>query len=248
VKGFLFLIFSFFFYFSSFSNLVKKEDSLFHFGVIALSDHNYEVAIGLLEQDVDNEPTFEALYNLSQSYAAIQDWNRAYLSAEKALKISPNNSMAKENVRYTLSNLNSDIVFAHPYSWLQRFVLTIPSVVWYVFGLIASLLTAYFIFIMLTKKSELNTKSYLFALVFLLFALGSYFSGVYKYNHLSKSSFALPIENNTSTYASKSGIELSQVLVKGQRYTIVEESDDWVKLNYPDGQPVWVEKKYVFTY
>ena len=248
MKGFYFIIFLF-----SISNLwsanEQSNDSLFYYGVLALSDHDYEVAIGLLEKDViTNLPTFEAYYNLSQAYAAIEDWNNAYFSAERALKFSPNSTVAKENVRYTLSNLNNEISFVHPYSWLQRFVFSISSLLWFIIGIIASIISAYFIFLYLSKSKKTNSKSAVILIIAMIVSVSSYFAGVFRNEQITNYSFVLASQNNTSTFASKNGIELNQLLVQGQRYSIIEEQDEWIKLAYPDGQPVWVKKEYLLLY
>jgi tetratricopeptide (TPR) repeat protein len=227
----------------------QTNDSLFYYGVAALSNHDYEVAIGLLEQDATvNSPSFEGFYNLSQAYAALEDWNNAYFAAEKALKFAPNNASAKENVRYTLTNLNGDVSFQHPYSWVQRFILSVPSIVWFVMGIIASLIAAYFIFLILSKFPRAKTKSWAFLILCLVFAISTYFAGVFRYNQLTQNTFALSKEDNAVTHASIDGIALNQVLLLGQRYSIIDEQDNWIKLAYPDGQPVWIMKEKLFIY
>lgn len=227
----------------------QTDDSLFYFGVAALSNQDYDIAIGLLEQDAEiNSPTFEVFYNLSQAYAAVEDWNNAYYAAEKALKISPNNPSAKENVRYTLTNLNGDISFEHPYSWIQRFVLNVPSVIWYALGILASLVAAYFLFLVLTQSNKVNTKSWMLLIFALMFTLASYFAGVFKNEQIAENTFALSKTENATTFASMNGIELNQVLILGQRYSIIDEQEEWIKLAYPDGQPVWVMKENLMVY
>lgn len=227
----------------------ESDDSLFHYGVVALSDHDYEVAIGLLEQDVAiNQPSFEALYNLSQAYAAVENWNNAYYFAERALKFSPNNSIAKENVRYTLSNLNTEVEFQHPYTWLQRFVMSISSIIWYTIGILASIGSAILIFLLLSKHSRSSNKMLALLFGLLLLTFSSYFAGTFRSHEVTSSTFALAMEQNTPTFASKDGIELNQVLLLGQRYTILEDKESWIKLAYPDGQPVWVPTSMLLLY
>ncbi len=230
------------------ANKPTTEDSLFHYGVLALSEQNYEVAIGLLTQEASNNPSFETFYNLSQAYAAQQEWNNAYYSAERALKSAPNDAMAKENVRYTLSNLNPNISFQHPYSWLHRFVLMVPSLVWFIVGILASLALAYFLFILIGGVKPLNQMGFIWIGLLGLTVIGTYLAGSYSSDQKNKLHFALAIENNATTYARKEGIALNQVLIQGQRYSILQESEDWVQLNYPDGQPVWVPKAALLMY
>jgi tetratricopeptide (TPR) repeat protein len=226
----------------------SSEDSLFHYGALALSEQNYEVAIGLLTQEASNNPSFETFYNLSQAYAAQQEWNRAYYSAEQALKLAPNNVMAKENVRYTLFNLNPDISFQHPYSWLNRFVLMVPSLVWFILGVLVSLILAYFLFIAIGRVKPMNQLRYMVISLLTIALIGTYMAGIYSNHQKNNLHFALTLESNATTYASKDGIALNQVLVLGQRYSMLQETEDWVQLNYPDGQPVWVKKEFLLLY
>lgn len=217
-----------------------ESDSLFQYGVVALADEDFEVAEGLLLQDVELQPSFEGYYNLSQAYIGQENYFKAYWAAEKALKFAPNNNMAKENIRFTLGELNSDVKASHTYSWLERFIVFIPDFYWFLIGLIFSVLSAYFLYKLTTKGGAINL---IFTLAFAIVLLLTIAAGRYHYSFYNNEFYATPTENEIQTFAGKNGIRLNQVLTAGQRYKILKQKEGWVKLEFLDGQPVWVEKE-----
>lgn len=224
-----------------------QQDTLFTKGVAALSIGNTEQALALLNADVANEPSYEGYYNLSIAYMEMKDWNGAFWAAEEALKWNPTSRIAIDHAKKAVAQLESTSSWKHPYSWSKRIIIAIPLVFWYSLALISSLLIAFFLFYLITKGKAFRFYNYrylnlLFGVVFVV----SIVNGVIINHHFTSPSFVYAKEQNQPLYASQNGIVLKQSLKLGNRYSILNVKEDWVKVKYHDDQPVWVPKTAVF--
>lgn len=227
--------------------IVAQEDTLFNKGVTALSEGNSEKAALLLSEDVAKSPSYEGYYNLSIAFLEQRNWSGALWASEEALKWNPSSRIAINHAKKAVAQLGNDSSWKHPYSWTKRIIISVPLGFWYSLALIAALLIGFFLFYLITKGKAFRFYSYrylnlLFGVVFVV----SIVNGVLVNHHFTSPSFVYAKEQNQKLYASQNGIVLKQSLKLGNRYAILNQSEDWVKVKYHDNQPVWVPKTAVY--
>lgn len=234
------------------ANNANCRDSLFQKGVTELSLDNYKQARSNFLSDVEKKPSFVSFYNLGVASGNLENWSEARWAFESALKYKPSSDKAQFNAKFATQKMDEAATWTHPYPWTDRLILSFGYNLWLILALLSSVVLGIYAFLFISKRKvapgvfKWLSRSGIIAVILLLVS----FYGLYHINsHFNTPSYVIIKTNKTPYFITPNGVELDVQIPKGSRIRIVKESkDDWLLLQVPDRDQLWVKADQVFKY
>jgi len=234
------------------SFFARSQDSTFKKGVEALAEKNFETAHNLFTQDIAAAPSFSSFYNLGVAASKQKNWNEARWAFESALKYKPLNGNAQFNAEFSAHQLNKNVTWTHPYSWLERIIFGFGETVWVIISIVSAIALGILLFIGIGKSTSATQRRWglrLFIPTALLLFIGMY--SIQSINsHFKTSKYALQQPEKVNTYLSPNGVQADQIVEGYQRLSIIAYSKDssFIRVKTLAGSPSWIESGDVLTY
>jgi len=208
---------------------------------------DYTLAIELYEQIVNQGFTAPELnYNLGNAYYKSENYTKAILNYERAIKQNPNFDDAKNNLKLANLHLRDKINSVPESNFSALFNLVVKGISlnsWAAFTLIflAVSLVLFLLYLFSTER-KLRKFAFSFGVVFLLFCFGALCLGFYSESINSQSSDAIITETVVTAKSSPddSGTDLFR-LHEGLKVSIKDKSADWIEIRIADGRVGWVK-------
>jgi hypothetical protein len=210
----------------------------FQSGLSAAESRNFKEAIGHFEHFLEKEPNnASALYNLGTCYLNDQQFGKAILNFERALKLHPGDEAAIEKIRISYAAIGQDKEWTPLYGIFESLCYAIGTRTWLIISILASILTALVAFQLLsgTKKFSIPLPLLVisFSTAILLFSL---WSGSKASQFGNTSTFAIITKNEVNTLLNPEG-EMSDVqLPQGTRLEILEKGALTMKVKDETGK------------
>ena len=214
-------------------------------------DGKYDEAIkaynSLLSED---EQSFEIYFNLGNCYFKLNDVPNSILFFEKAKKINP----VDEDLNYNLGLANTRITDKFEKlpqinisKWYKTFLGTATSNSWATtsiilfIGCIISIAMFFYLYNIAVRRITLGAGIILLGLsIFTLFF--AFHQKEYEVGYQEAVLFEPSVTVKSSP--SESGTNLF-VIHEGLKITVMEESNDWVKIKISDGSVGWMPKNFI---
>ncbi|MGB0933818.1 MAG: hypothetical protein ACPGU5_06020 [Lishizhenia sp.] len=218
----------------------------FQEGIEAYQNKQFKKARTFFLKSLEQEETAAIYYNIGLTYFEEKKFVAALSNFENALKIKPRFEDAMINAALTKDKIEADAIWAHPYSWLERFIYSIGSKYWITIIYTSSIMlgTTLFLLLMYRKRKVVLLFFLLsiFALPMSILALNK----LEKHIHLKEYCFAK--NKNTTLLLSPNGLEQPEKIELGKRYRIIKESQNHFQIKTEGNRLFWVSAESVFYY
>jgi tetratricopeptide (TPR) repeat protein len=208
---------------------------------------DYTLAIELYEQIVNQGFTAPELnYNLGNAYYKSENYTKAILNYERAIKQNPNFDDAKNNLKLANLHLRDKINSVPESNFSALFNLVVKGISlnsWAAFTLIfLAVSLGLFLLYLFSTERKLRKFAFSFGVVFLLICFGALCLGFYSESINSQSSDAIITETVVTAKSSPddSGTDLFR-LHEGLKVSIKDKSADWIEIRIADGRVGWVK-------
>lgn len=227
----------------------SAADSLklkFENAVALLSQEDFIEAEKVFLEYLEFHETSELYYNLGVAYNGQANFIMALWAFENALKIKPNNELIAQTAFETAKNIENFPSWESPYSSWIKFAVLVPIPLWYILSFFSLCLVGFLLYKIISSK--LVQKTYLYLALSL--ACGSLFIslGFTAHQHYNEDSFILFTTEDIPTYLSVDGMAFNADYIPGMRYPILSQNEKWIKFEFSDDRPLWVEKSKVLMY
>ena len=232
----------------------QNNDVLFSQGMTAFEEKDHETSAKIFSQLVQTDSLNATLhYNLGTSYLKLQNTGLSIYHLEKALKFRPDYEQARINLNFaeklktTASKGNLPIPqqqmlysvfdFLKPNMWAY---LTLGTM----FAGIGLLLFYLFSSNATTKKILFSTGIFAVAISIL-----SYFISKNQSDYLLEHHYVIVTQKETILMQEPRNIsKVLQNITEGSKGLIVEETNQWIKIQLENDTTGWVEKNKVLKY
>ncbi len=220
--------------------------SRFDEGVELLHERKWDKALLIFEELSDSSSSVAVDYNMGLCYAGQEDLNSAIYFFERALKEDPSNNMIIENVILAYSKLYPDEYWTHPYGGIDRMILSISVSGWLILSVVFSLLLAWIIFSgILHADKRVGWRLALIIPLWVFILYGSYTA----ITHQSSEYFCFPKQDVVTTHLTKGGLASEEKLLPGKRHRIdIASDEEWLCIEDPSKQLLWVKREDVYVY
>ncbi len=228
--------------------LAEDNDAalLFQQGIDAYNNEHYDLAVESFRQlPALGYTSADLYYNLGNAYYRLGEPANAIWCYEKALLINP----AHDDARFNLEFVNNEIfagantVPPSVFKEIRAFIYTLMSpsswiVLLIILQIILPVLVLVFFFSASSRKRKLFF--YLSAVIFVFYLL-SFGVSAWAYYSLKNPSKAV-ISSQSAPVRSEPGNGGTDIVVveHGSTVHILEHSDEWIKIELPDGNIGWV--------
>lgn len=187
----------------------------------------------------------EVYFNLGNSYYKLNNVGPAIYNFEKALQLDPNNKDFKNNLKFA-EQLRVDAVEKAQTNPLNEFLentfksLSVDN--WAYLSILLALI-AILLFILYHYAATTGKKRLFFVLsiVFLLATIFSIAGASYSQNLIENNQQAIVYSNETVTRSEpKNSAESSFLIHEGTKVTIIEEYENWAKIEVANGSQSWM--------
>lgn len=202
-------------------------------------------------EDALKQPSFSAYYNLGVASGNLEQWSKAKWAFESSLKYKPLNGDAQYNAKFATKKISENVIWIHPYPWLERIILGFGTTTWTIFVSASSLFLGLLIFNIVSKgKSKMKKWCIrLFVPALLLFIISFY--GVYSVNkHYNKERYGILKSPKTHFHISPNGVQIKDEIDPASRFELVKYFKDstWVQVKSDRDNYLWIKSKNLYTY
>lgn len=228
----------------------SEAEALFEKGLAAYQKEEYDNAIQFFERAQTGKfKSPECFTNLGLAYHKSGDLGRAILSFERALRINPDYSIAKQNLLAARQLISSDIKPVKSF-WLfgalSSLCFLLSSKYWAIMFWIF-LYAAVLVFTLknMIKSSWLQKKGNLSSVVLIVGALIFFVVGntVYASEYNPKAGIIINSNTGIRTAPGLDGEDIT-VIGSGVKAIVLEQSADWLKLRLENGIQGWIPARF----
>lgn len=214
----------------------------FQQGNTAYESQAYDSAQVAYSHLVQEQPTFEAHFNLGNAEFRLGNYAQAILSYERARLINPfdedllaNISIAEGRIQDEIENKEGAGFTSFSQALNSRRALSWYAIATLVLAFLCALLLA-----LATKKSA-NRRSYRsLALILGVCALFTLSLGLWSKSQLNQSSAAIVMASSVDVMTAPNGSDIAFVLHAGTKVEVKEVSDDWINVAIANGEVGWL--------
>ena len=232
-------------------NIFSQQEQLFTQAGKLYQSGNYSQALEkYLSIRNSGFESSELYFNIANSYYKINNYPKAILYYEKALKLNPSDEDSQFNLK--ISNLKivdkvNEIETFFVFRWIKIYVNIFSPTLWTVFFIIELFLASlFFIMQLMLKNPRLKKLFFGLGIVMVCFAFLNIGSSIYSNYLMNADNSAIIISQAVNI---KSGLDptadISFVLHEGTKILILEDKDNWLKIKLSDGREGWVPAKDV---
>jgi tetratricopeptide (TPR) repeat protein len=226
--------------------MATGNDSLFHKGNALYEEGDYEEALGIYHQVIENGFESAGLYyNMGNAAYRSNSIGYAILYYEKALKLEPSNEDAAHNLEF-VSRYRLDAFDEVPQlflgTWARGFVNLLPEQTWSILAMLffLSLLTGIVVYLF-ASRIALKKTGFVGALATLLLFLISFSSAASRHREIVYPDTGIVLAPSVVVRSSpsESGTELF-ILHEGTKIEVSEEVSGWQNIKVIDGREGWI--------
>lgn len=233
-------------------NVYASENTIFEQANYAYEDGNFDTAIqlydSLVQQDLISKELF---YNLGNSYYKNQEYPKAILYYEKALKLSPGDEETMHNLKLAYNKISDEQPEQESVRLTDWIYLNTPfsSNSWGWIGVL--LLFSGFgalIYFVLGKTSTLKRTLFYLGIILLIFSGISIYLSSLHYDKVLEESKAIVLEPSIDIMTEPTeNASVAFILHEGSKVSILQSNKDWYEIKFADGKIGWLEKTAVAT-
>lgn len=223
-----------------------QDETLFNNATTAYKNGDYQKAIGLYQEILDNgEHSASVYYNLGNAYYKLNQIANSIYYYEKALLLDPNDPEILNNLGYA-QNMALDAIETLPETGLGKFYKGITQKLTFDQWAVASIVFMFLFvigYIIFYYSDFTRTKRFAFiasmAALFLVVVSISFAYVQYRDYNADQPAIVFADEVGVTSEPNKSGQEVF-VLHAGTKVNVLESLDNWNKIRIADGQTGWI--------
>lgn len=248
MRRFLFLVL---FSILSLADAQAQSSELFEQGNSAYAEGDYEAAVRAYEKILEMDQTAaEVHYNLGNAHYRLNNIGPSIFHYEKALQLDPNDSDIRNNLQFA-QNMTVDAVEEMEQNgfirWWHSFLGSFGTTGWAILGIVCmflfvlSFLAYYFNAVPFMKRMFFLT-----GLTLLFFSISSVTLGFLRYDQLRSQDFAIVFaeEVGISSEPNDRGEDLF-FLHEGTKVEVLEEFQEWFKIELANGNQGWIQQQAI---
>jgi tetratricopeptide (TPR) repeat protein len=218
-------------------------------GLEFLGEKDYGQAIQTFQNEVKNNPSSEAFYNLGIAYIGKGEALYALWAFESALKYNPSSSKAAHNARVLFTELHPEENWIAPYGLGIRIVTYFSATFWMALAFLFSLGISVLIFFMLAKQKHMHQNTFRALLVVgtLLLVCFVWAYGANK-SHYSRDTYAIVKYHNAPIFIGKEGVPAATQFNIGDRLNFIVADEEWTSVSTKEGDVYWIESNQLLRY
>ena len=228
---------------------IAQADDLFQKGNSAYADGNYEAAVEAYEELLETGQTAaEVHYNLANAHYKLNHIGPSIYHYEKALQLDPGDSDIRNNLQFA-QNMTVDAIEEAPQNrfaaWWQSFLDSFSTSGWATLGVVCMVIFALLFLAYYFSGVPLRKRIFFLSGMFFLFlALVSVTIGFVKADQLKDQNFAVVFaeEVGISSEPNDRGEELF-FLHEGTKVELLEEFQEWHKIELANGNQGWIRRE-----
>lgn len=225
------------------SNQIFAKDSLFIQGNQQYAEEKYLDAISTYDSIISNGlESSELYYNLGNCYYKIKDWPYAIWYYKKSLSLNPNNKEALHNLTITkLKTINQIEAIPQLFykKWQENLINLLPIKNWQIFTLICIWITVIIQMLNILTKYKIKYLVPIFNTFSLILLITTYVAYQKNYNKNEAIIFSSSIMVNSAPSSSSTNLFS---LHSGNEIEIIDQIEEWVKVQTADGRDGWIKK------
>ncbi|MCK5066062.1 MAG: tetratricopeptide repeat protein [Bacteroidales bacterium] len=226
--------------------MASGTDSLFHKGNALYEEGDYEEALGIYHQVIqDGFESAGLYYNMGNAAYRSNSIGYAILYYEKALKLEPSHEDAANNLEF-VSRYRLDTFDEVPQlflgSWIRGFVHLLPEHTWSILAMLffISLLTGIVVYLFASRIAIKKT-GFVGAVATLLLFVIAFSSAASRHREIVNPDTGIILVPSVVVRSSpsESGTELF-ILHEGTKIELSEEVSGWQNIKVIDGREGWI--------
>lgn len=233
------------------SKVQAQNTELFQQGNAAYAEGDYEAAVEAYEQILESEQTAaEVHYNLANAHYKLNHIGPSIYHYEKALQLDPDDSDIRNNLQFA-QNMTVDAIEETGQNgfsrWWNSFLGSFSTTGWAILGIFCMvsfvlLFLAYFFSATPLRKRVF----FLTGMLFLFFSLSSVSLGFLRADQLKSQNFAIILaeEVGVSSEPNSRGEDLF-FLHEGTKVEVLEDFQEWHKIELANGNQGWIQQEAI---
>jgi len=225
--------------------------SLFEEANQAYKSKDYQQAIDLYQKIITSgQHSAELYYNLANAYYKLNKVGPAIYNYEKSLLLAPNDSEVKNNLRFA-QNMMIDPIKKVPKvgfkQWLQNYTSVFHYDTWakisigFSFFILFSFVGYYFV-----GRTNLRRVFFVFMILFFVSSVVAIAISLFEKDLLENYKEAIVFSESIAVKSEPSQNSTNVALIhEGTKVEILDELDDYYKVELPDQSVGWIVKKSV---
>lgn len=219
-------------------NLYKKGCDLYSKNEFRAAAHEFEEAAKSVESS-------DIYYNLGNCHYRLNDYPKARLAFERAIKIDPSNQDAKYNLRLVVAKINSSGIQSQSFisSWTNDFVHSRSISQWAICALTLFAMTLVFALLYILGNTVRLRKIAFFAALACMFATAISFvcAGIQTHGKDIPSEAIVIRQSDVRQSPSANSKALQQIL-PGSKIKLIKGTmlNGWQQISLGDGQKGWI--------
>lgn len=197
-----------------------------------------KIYLDLLHNEKENVSIF---YNLANCYYQTKEYVLAILYYEKALKLMPNHSQIKHNLKLANGKALKKIEYSKDFfliQWLQKIYASYPSKVWsilflVVFGLFGFSSVVYFRY----------RKNFKLMILLLCCSVCFFLIAKYKYNDETTYTQAIIMQDSMGLNSPAPSAKILVKIEKGNKVKVLDSDGNYYKVRGLNNKKVWIAKE-----
>ncbi|WP_424492638.1 tetratricopeptide repeat protein [Salinimicrobium sp. GXAS 041] len=223
-----------------------QESALFEEGNTAYSEGNYEQAIERYNSILEDGKTDVAVhYNLANAHYKLNHIAPSIYHYEKALQLAPNDEDVRNNIVFA-QNMAIDAIEETPQSqfsgWMESgyALFSVSGWGWTAVTFVV-LFAAFFLVYYFSSKPVLKRAFFIAAVFFFVLAIGSVFMGYSRQSFEESQEYAI-IFSEEAEVLSEPNVRGAEVFVlhEGTKVQVVEDFQQWSKIELANGNQGWI--------
>lgn len=210
---------------------------------------DFKLSVELYEQLVAQGYTAPELnYNLANAYYKTENYTKAILNYERAIKLNPEFDDAKNNLKLANTHLRDQINSVPESNFsavFDRIITGISLNTWAVFCIVfLTIGLGLFLLYFFAGEQKLKKFAFSFGFIFVVLFLTSLCLGYYTDAENSKSTEAIITDQVVTAKSSPddSGTDLFRIH-EGLKVSVKDKSADWIEIRISDGRVGWVKSE-----
>lgn len=233
----------------SLSKAQAQDAELFQQGNSAYAEGNYEAAVEAYEQILESDQTAaEVHYNLANAHYKLNHIGPSIYHYEKALQLDPGDSDIRNNLQFA-QNMTVDAIeetgqnnFAR---WWDSFLGSFSTTGWATAGIVCMVLFVLLFLAYYFNGLPLRKRLFFLAgMLFLFLSLSSVVLGFLRADQLQDQNFAIIYaeEVGISSEPNSRGEDLF-FLHEGTKVEVLEDFEEWYKIELANGNQGWIQQQ-----
>lgn len=228
----------------------QNNEAIFDNAVQAYNLGEYDKAILLFTQITENQQESAALYyNLGNAYYKKGEIAPSIYYLEKALKLTPNDSDIQNNLELA-QRMKINQWVETPKNWAEKWIEKISNLFslehWTIQTIIfSSLFSVFFLGFYFNRKTFWKRLLFSLSILSILISTGSFIIS-YDINRKSKETYAIVFEKKIQIYSEPNTFSTEIFsLQEGDKLQVVNELNQWIKIQLSDGRNGWTKTDFV---